>query len=92
LLVKLPGILGNGVAGTVVEVGPGCKNLKLHDKVFGFCWRSPKEKCHQTYITTSENLLGLIPAGFSMQEAVTFPNSKSILSCIFSDEFPKYQS
>ena len=33
LLVKHPQVLGDGIGGTVVEVGPGVKNLKLGDKV-----------------------------------------------------------
>lgn len=33
LLVKHPQVLGDGVAGTVVEAGPGVKKLKVGDKV-----------------------------------------------------------
>jgi NADPH-dependent curcumin reductase CurA len=33
LLVKHPQVLGDGIAGTVVEAGPNLKNLKLGDKV-----------------------------------------------------------
>ena len=33
LLVKHPQVLGDGIAGSVVEVGPDVKNLKLGDKV-----------------------------------------------------------
>lgn len=33
LLVKHPQILGDAVAGTVIEVGPGIKSLKIDDKV-----------------------------------------------------------
>lgn len=33
LLVQHPLVLGSGVAGTVVEVGAGLKNLELGDKV-----------------------------------------------------------
>ena len=33
LLVHHPQVLGDGIAGTVVEVGSGVKNLKLGDKV-----------------------------------------------------------
>jgi NADPH:quinone reductase-like Zn-dependent oxidoreductase len=75
LLVKHPQVLGDGVAGTVVEVGPGVKRLKVNDEVFGFTWRSQKEKAHQTYATVPENLLGILPDGVTMQEAVTLPNN-----------------
>lgn len=75
LLVKHPQVLGDGIAGTVVEVGPGIKHLRINDKVFGFTWRSQQEKAHQIYATTQENLLGVIPHGITMQEAVTVPNN-----------------
>ena len=60
LLVKHPQVLGDGVAGTVVETGPDVKNLKTNDKVFGFQWRSQKEKAHQMYNAASENLWGIV--------------------------------
>ena len=33
LLVKHPQVLGDGIAGTVVEVGPNVQNLSVGDKV-----------------------------------------------------------
>ncbi|KAL3422396.1 zinc-binding dehydrogenase [Phlyctema vagabunda] len=75
LLVNHPQVLGDGAAGTVVEVGPGVKNLKVGDRVFGFTWRGPKEKAHQEFITVPEYLLGKLPANATLQEAVTLPNN-----------------
>jgi NADPH:quinone reductase-like Zn-dependent oxidoreductase len=75
LLVKHPQVLGDGIAGTVVEVGPGVKRLRVNDKVFGFTWRSQQEKAHQIYATALENLFGFLPDGITMQEAVTLPNN-----------------
>jgi hypothetical protein len=60
LLVKHPQTLGDGAAGTVVEVGPDVKRLKVGDKVFGFTWRSPTEKAHQEYSTAEEWLFALV--------------------------------
>lgn len=74
LLVKHPQVLGDGVAGTVVEAGPESR-LKVGDKVFGFTYRSQAEKGHQRYVTAPDFLLGKIPSGFSMQQAVTVPNN-----------------
>ena len=74
LLVKHPQVLGDGVAGTVVEAGPESR-LKVGDKVFGFTYRSQAEKAYQRYVTAPEFLLGKIPPGFSMQQAVTVPNN-----------------
>ncbi|TVY75771.1 Deshydrogenase mlcG, partial [Lachnellula suecica] len=75
LMVKHPQVMGDGVAGTVVELGPDVKKLKLGDKVFGFGWREQKEKAHQELATMPEYLLGKIPANVTPQEAVTLPNN-----------------
>lgn len=60
LLVQHPQVLGDGVAGTVVQVGEGVTNLKEGDKVFGFTWRTKVEKAHQEYVTAPEYLLGKV--------------------------------
>ena len=60
LLVKHPQVLGDGSAGTVVEVGPDVKRLRVGDKVFGFTWREQKEKAHQEFCTTPEWLLSKV--------------------------------
>jgi len=36
LLASYPQVLGDGVAGTVVKIGPGVKKLEVGDKVGGF--------------------------------------------------------
>jgi NADPH:quinone reductase-like Zn-dependent oxidoreductase len=60
LLVTHPQVLGDGTAGTVVEVGPDVQRLKIGDKVFGFTWRSQAEKAHQEFVTAEECLLGKV--------------------------------
>lgn len=60
LMVKHPQVLGDGTAGTVVEVGPGVKRLQVGDKVFGFTWRSQAEKAHQEFCTAEEWLLAKV--------------------------------
>ena len=60
LLVTHPQILGDTTAGTVVEVGPDVKRLKVGDKVFGFTWRSQTEKGMQEFVTTDEWLFGKV--------------------------------
>lgn len=64
LLVKHPQVLGDGTAGTVVEVGPDAKRLKVGDKVFGFTWRNQTEKSHQEFCTTDEYLLAKVTTLF----------------------------
>ena len=75
LLVTPPQILGDGLAGTITAVGPDVKSLKPGDQVFGFAFQGNIQKAHQEYVCVPEHLLGLIPKGFSMQEAVTLPNN-----------------
>lgn len=60
LLVQHPQVLGDGTAGTVVEVGPDVQRLNVGDKVFGFTWRSQVEKAHQEYVTVDEWLLAKV--------------------------------
>ena len=60
LLVAHPQVLGDGTAGTVVEIGPDVKRLKVGDKVFGFTWRSQAEKAHQEFVTAEEWLLAKV--------------------------------
>jgi NADPH:quinone reductase-like Zn-dependent oxidoreductase len=60
LLVKHPQVLGDGTAGTVVEVGPDVERLKVGDKVFGFTWRTQSEKAHQEFCTAEEWLLAKV--------------------------------
>lgn len=75
LLVKHPQVLGDGIAGTVVEVGPNVKDLEIGNKVFGFGWREQKEKAYQEFATLPEFLVGKLPSGFTLPEAVTLPNN-----------------
>lgn len=70
-----PLVLGDGVAGTVVEVGPDVTRLKVGDKVFGFTWRSQAEKAHQEFVVAPEFLFGKLPDGVTLQQAVTLPNN-----------------
>ncbi|KIV86439.1 hypothetical protein PV11_02051 [Exophiala sideris] len=75
LLVTPPLVLGDGVAGTVVEVGPEVTRLRVGDKVFGFTWRNQAEKAHQEFVVAPEFLFGKLPDGVTMQQAVTLPNN-----------------
>src|ERR1700761_3594840 len=52
LIAEFPRMIGDGVAGLVVEVGEGVSQFAVGDKVFGFTWRNNVEKAHQTYVTT----------------------------------------
>ncbi|KAF2799885.1 GroES-like protein [Melanomma pulvis-pyrius CBS 109.77] len=75
LMVTHPQVLGDGTAGTVIEIGSEVKRLKIGDKVFGFTWREQGEKAHQEFCTTNEWLVAVLPEGFTLAEAVTLPNN-----------------
>lgn len=75
LLVTPPQVLGDGLAGTITHIGPSATNLKVGDKVFGFAYQGNEQKAHQEYVCVPENVLGVIPDGFSMPEVVTLPNN-----------------
>lgn len=60
LLVKHPQILGDSIAGTVVETGVDVTSVKVGDKVMGFAWREEKEKGYQEYVVVPEYLLGKV--------------------------------
>jgi NADPH:quinone reductase-like Zn-dependent oxidoreductase len=62
LLVNHPQVLGDSTAGTVIELGPDVKRLKVGDLVFGFTWREQKEKSHQVFCTAPEWLFALVSA------------------------------
>ncbi|KAF1362720.1 GroES-like protein [Lizonia empirigonia] len=75
LLVQHPQVLGDGTAGTIVEIGPDMKRLSVGDKVFGFTWRSQAEKSQQEFVTVEEWLLAKLPEGFTLAQAVTLLNN-----------------
>ncbi|GKT51164.1 uncharacterized protein ColSpa_11345 [Colletotrichum spaethianum] len=80
LIDMFPRILGDTFAGTVLLVGPGPHHvdLKVGDKVLGYSFRDDKdgkEKAAQTLITVPTFLLGKMPKGLTMQEAVTVPDN-----------------
>jgi NADPH:quinone reductase-like Zn-dependent oxidoreductase len=75
LLVSHPQVLGDGIVGPVVEIGPAVTKYKVGDVVFGFTWRNQAEKGHQEFVVAPEYLFGRLPENVSMQEAVTLPNN-----------------
>ncbi|RMZ72541.1 zinc-binding dehydrogenase [Pyrenophora seminiperda CCB06] len=75
LLVKHPQVLGDSLAGTVVEIGPDVARLSVGDQVFGFSWRTQAEKAQQEFCTAEEWMFAKLPAGFTPAAAVTLPNN-----------------
>ena len=75
LLVTPPQILGDGLGGTVTQVGPNTTRLKVGDRVFGFAHKGNVQKAHQHIVCAPETMLAVVPEGFTMQEVVTLPNN-----------------
>lgn len=75
ILVTPPQVLGDGIAGTVIEAGPSTTHLKKGDKVFGFVYQGNAQKAYQEIVCVPENLLAILPHGITMREAVTLPNN-----------------
>ena len=87
LLVTPPQILGDGVAGTVISTGSNVTRYKVGDTVFGFVWRTAKEKAYQLFCVAPENLLGKVPVGKTMQEAVVLGNNFVTVWHTFTSDF-----
>ena len=75
LLVNHPQVLGDSVAGTIIACGSDVTQFKQGDQVFGFAWRSLKEKSYQEFVCGPEYLFGRVPEGVGLKEAVTVPNA-----------------
>jgi NADPH:quinone reductase-like Zn-dependent oxidoreductase len=86
LLVKHPQVLGDGTAGTVIEVGPDVKRLKVGDQVFGFTWRSQSEKSQQEFCTTEEWLLAKVTDQLKITQSASI---LTVNSCRKASRLPK---
>lgn len=83
LLISPPHVMSGCFAGTVARLGsfvdPALsevsRNLQVGNKVFGFTWGEQQQRPMQTYITVPAYLLGKVPAGVSLQDAVTVPSN-----------------
>ncbi|KZM23960.1 uncharacterized protein EKO05_0009343 [Ascochyta rabiei] len=91
LLVTHPQVLGDGTAGTIVEVGPGAKRLRVGDKVLGSRggvrrrrvsrslsrWMSGSLRRLVCGQGFASRVLSMreLSEGFTLPEAVTLPNN-----------------
>ncbi|KAK1845867.1 zinc-binding oxidoreductase [Colletotrichum chrysophilum] len=94
--VKYPCILGNDVAGEVVEIGPGAgaKGFKIGDRVLGHAVgldkRSNKasEGGFQEYVVLRTKLTTPIPESMTFEEACVIPLGASTAACgLFMKDF-----
>jgi len=67
--LNFPVVLGADGAGTVDEVGPGVRNFKVGDKVYGNGFLNPKGGFYAEYIALPEELVAPTPKGLPPLEA-----------------------
>ena len=83
--LEYPMILGNDVAGEVVEVGEGETRFRVGDRVVGQaigCWISePAKGGFQQYTVLETNLVAKLPASLSYERAVVIPLGLSTAAC-----------
>lgn len=70
LPVKFPFILGNDLAGTIVEVGNQIKNFKVGDAVYA---KTDQAGSFAEYVTVKETSIALKPKNISMEHAASLP-------------------
>ncbi len=83
--LEYPMILGNDVAGEVVEVGEGVTHVEVGDRVLGHaigCWEKvPAEGGFQQYTVLETNLVAKIPDSLSYTDACVVPLGLSTAAC-----------
>ncbi|KAF2108887.1 chaperonin 10-like protein [Lophiotrema nucula] len=71
-----PVILGQDVAGEVVEIGPDVSRFKVGERVFGLAagsYDEPEQKAFQEFVVLREDLAARVPEGMSWERAVVLP-------------------
>src|SRR2546425_2605912 len=72
LLYRLPLILGNDVAGVVVQVGGRVRRFKIGDEVYA---RPPQDRIGSfaELISMNEDAVAIVPKKLTMEEAASIP-------------------
>lgn len=87
--MKYPCILGNDVAGEVVEVGSCVDRFKPGDRVVGHCMgmskasNNPAEGAFQNYTVLFEHMTSPIPDSVTFEQACVMPLAVSTAACGF---------
>ena len=83
--VTYPCILGSDVAGEVVEVGSGVKNLKVGDRVTGMAvglkTNRPADAAFQAYTVLPAHMAAKLPGSMSYDDGAGFPLTISTAAC-----------
>ena len=85
--IKRPMVLGEDVAGVVVEVGPGVTRFKVGDRVVGHALgikkehNRPAEGAFQAYTVLVETMAAPIPDSLAFENAAVLPLGLSTAAC-----------
>lgn len=85
--IKYPFVLGEDVAGEVVEVGPGVTRFNIGDRVVAYAVGMEKEYnssarcCFQLYTVLQEHMTSPIPSTMSYEDACVLPLGLSTAAC-----------
>lgn len=85
--LKYPLILGQDVAGEVIEIGSECTRFRVGDRVLGQCAGSDKavnsnaEMAFQHYVVLRSNVVSHIPDSMTYEEASVIPLGTSTAAC-----------
>jgi len=92
--LKRPAVLGEDLAGEVVEVGPGVTRFKPGDRVLAFAAGGNQnrnrsaEGAFQLYVVVLAHMASPIPASMSFEEACVLPLGVSTAACgLFQKDF-----
>lgn len=81
-----PAIIGEDIAGEVVEIGSSASRFKKGDRVLGFAIslssKRPCDGAFQEYVVLRENLATKIPDGMAFEKAAVMPLAVATASCI----------
>lgn len=94
--LNYPTILGQDVAGEVVEIGPNVTQLQKGDRVFGLAvgmaTKRDQDNAFQTYTILQTNMVGKIPDNVSFESAAVVPLGCSTAAAgLFQEDYLNLQ-
>jgi NADPH:quinone reductase-like Zn-dependent oxidoreductase len=72
---QFPLVLGVDGAGTVVEIGPRVRRLKVGDKVYSYSWANRKGGFYAEYAAVAAEKVAHIPKGLDLEHAGAIPTT-----------------
>jgi NADPH:quinone reductase and related Zn-dependent oxidoreductases len=82
-----PAIIGEDIAGEIVEIGSSTSRFKKGDRVLGFAValssKRPCDGAFQQYVVLRENLVTKIPDGLQFEKAAVMPLAVATAASVF---------